>query len=109
MTKTTSLSGPTTSTTISIFPSAGTPHMDKGTVTSIWGLIQNLEWVALILALVGILVGAAVWALGSHSQNFHQSVGGRRAVLISGLAALVIGAGPALITFCFNAGRTFSK
>jgi hypothetical protein len=100
---------PPPSTTIPIFPSANTPHLAQNTVNSVWTLIQNLEWVALILALIGILVGAAVWALGSHSQNFHQSVSGRKAVLVSGLAALVIGAGPALITFCFNAGRTSSK
>ena len=96
-------------TTIPIFPTGNTPDVPQNTINSVWNLVQNLEWVALILALVGILVGAAVWALGSHSQNFQQSVSGRRAVLVSGLAALVIGAGPALITFCFNAGRTFSK
>ena len=59
---------------------------------------------ALMLALAGLLVGAAMWALGSHSQNYHQSVGGRRAVLVSGLAALVIGAAPAIINFFFHVG-----
>ena len=59
---------------------------------------------ALIIALAGMLVGAAAWALGAHSQNYHQSVTGRRAVLVSGLAALLIGAAPALVNFFFNAG-----
>jgi MFS family permease len=59
---------------------------------------------ALILALAGLVIGAAAWALGAHSQNYHQSVTGRRAVLISGLAALLIGAAPALGNFFFNAG-----
>lgn len=59
---------------------------------------------ALILALIGLLVGAAVWALGAHSQNYHQSVAGRRAVLVSGLAALVVGAAPGIVNFFFNAG-----
>ena len=67
-------------------------------------LAQGLEWWALALALVGIVVGAAVWALGSHSQNLHQAVTGRRAVLVCGLAALLIGAGPALIEFFYNQG-----
>jgi hypothetical protein len=60
---------------------------------------------ALVLALAGLLVGAAAWALGAHSQNYHQSVTGRRAVLVSGIAALLIGAAPALVNFFFHAGQ----
>ncbi len=72
-------------------------------------VLQNLMngiggW-ALALALVGLVVGAAAWALGSHSQNYQQSFVGRRAVLISGLAALLIGAGPAIVNFFFSAGQ----
>ncbi len=59
---------------------------------------------ALALALIGLIVGAAAWALGSHGQNYHQTYIGRRAVLISGLAALLIGAGPAIVNFFFHAG-----
>ncbi|HLN17731.1 MAG TPA: DUF6112 family protein [Acidimicrobiales bacterium] len=74
------------------------------------GTLQNLadgigSW-ALIAALVGMVVGAAVWALGSHSQNYHQSMAGRRAVLVSGLAALIIGAAPPIINFFFKAGSS---
>ncbi len=68
-------------------------------------LMNGLGAWALALALVGLLVGAAAWALGSHGQNYHQSFVGRRAVLISGLAALLIGAGPAIVNFFFNTGR----
>lgn len=60
---------------------------------------------ALLLSLVALLVGAALWALGSHSQNYQQSFTGRRAVLVSGLAALLIGAAPALVNFFFHAGQ----
>jgi MFS family permease len=59
---------------------------------------------ALILSLVGLVIGAAAWALGAHSQNYHQSFAGRRAVLVAGLAALLIGAAPTLINFFFGAG-----
>ena len=59
---------------------------------------------ALIAALVGLLIGAAAWALGAHTQNYHQSFSGRRAVLVSGVAALLVGAAPALINFFFNTG-----
>jgi len=74
------------------------------------GTLQQLTngiggW-ALILALVGLVIGAAAWALGAHSQNYHQSFVGRRAVLVSGLAALLIGAAPTLINFFFGAGTS---
>jgi len=72
------------------------------------GTLQQLTngiagW-ALVLSLAALVVGAAAWALGAHSQNYHQSFVGRRAVLISGLAALLIGAAPTLINFFFHAG-----
>jgi MFS family permease len=72
------------------------------------GTLQNLTdgigaW-ALVAALVGLVIGAAAWALGVHSQNFQQSLVGRRAVLVSGVAALLIGAAPIIINFFFNAG-----
>jgi len=60
---------------------------------------------ALALSLVGLLIGAAAWALGSHGQNYQQTFVGRRAVLISGLAALLVGAGPAIVNFFFKAGQ----
>jgi Family of unknown function (DUF6112) len=72
------------------------------------GTLQELTnglgaW-ALIAALAGLLIGAAAWALGVHSQNFQQSLVGRRAVLVSGLAALLIGAAPPIVNFFFHTG-----
>jgi len=68
-------------------------------------LMNGLGGWALALSLVGLLIGAAAWAVGSHGQNYQQTFVGRRAVLISGLAALLIGAGPAIVNFFFNAGQ----
>ena len=67
-------------------------------------LMNGLDSWALALALVGLVIGAAAWALGSHGQNYQQTFVGRRAVLVSGLAALLIGAGPGIVTFFYNAG-----
>ncbi|HEV3366522.1 MAG TPA: DUF6112 family protein [Acidimicrobiales bacterium] len=67
-------------------------------------LMNGLDSWALALALIGLVIGAAAWALGSHGQNYQQSFVGRRAVLISGLAALLIGAGPGLVSFFFTTG-----
>lgn len=68
-------------------------------------LMNGLEFWALAVALIGLVIGAAAWALGSHGQNYQQSYVGRRAVLISGLAALLIGAGPGIVSFFFNTGQ----
>jgi hypothetical protein len=59
---------------------------------------------ALIGALVALLLGAGLWAVGSHTQNMHQSSQGRRAVLTSLIAAVLIGAAPELINFFFKTG-----
>lgn len=71
-------------------------------------LVDGLELWVLVIALVGCLIGAAVWAIGSHSQNLHQSVAGRRAVMVSGLAALIIGAAPALINWLYGVGNSLN-
>jgi MFS family permease len=68
-------------------------------------LTNGLGAWALVAALVGMLIGAGAWALGAHSQNYHQSFAGRRTVLVSGLAALLIGAGPGLVNFFFHSGN----
>lgn len=63
---------------------------------------------ALIGALVALVIGAGLWALGSHTQNMHQSSQGRRAVLAALIAAVLIGAAPELINFFFNTGLKVS-
>ncbi|HUD69927.1 MAG TPA: DUF6112 family protein [Acidimicrobiales bacterium] len=69
-------------------------------------LMNGVAGWALIGALAALLVGAVSWALGSHSHNVHQSMAGRRAVLVSGAAALLIGAAPHLINFFFHTGSS---
>jgi hypothetical protein len=68
-------------------------------------LTNGLGAWALIGALVALVIGAAAWALGAHAQNFQQSLTGKRTVLVAGLAALLIGAAPAIINFFFHAGQ----
>jgi MFS family permease len=72
-------------------------------------VLQNLTngigaW-ALIAALVGMVVGAVAWAFGQHSQNYQQAYSGRKGVIISGAAALLIGAAPHVINFFTTAGN----
>lgn len=75
-------------------------------INALHSLANGLGGWAMIFALVGLVIGAAVWALGAHSQNYHQSVAGRRAVLVSGAAALLVGAAPGIIGFFFNTGTS---
>lgn len=85
-----------------ISPNAGgLPGSDA--LTSLAG---GLEWWALLAALVGLVLGAAAWALGAHSSNWQHAATGRKAVLVSGAAALVIGAAPALLSFFYAAGSS---
>src|ERR1022692_2134696 len=57
---------------------------------------------ALMGTLIALLLGAGLWAVGSHTQNAHQSMAGRRAVVTALVAAVLIGAAPALLNFFFN-------
>ncbi len=72
-------------------------------------LTDGLGGWALALSLVGLLIGAAAWggrAPPPHKPpNNQQSYSGRKAVLVSGFAALLIGAGPAIVNFFFSTGQ----
>ena len=74
----------------------GTPEISS--------LASGIGFWALIAAVVGIIVGGVLWAFGSYSQNYQQAMNGRRGVLISGVAALLIGAGPHIVSFFFDQG-----
>jgi hypothetical protein len=69
-------------------------------------LTNGIGWWALVAALLGLVVGAAMWALGAHANNYQQTSTGRRAVLVSGAAALIIGAAPAVLNFLFTIGQS---
>lgn len=67
-------------------------------------IVNGIGAWALVGALIALLLGAGLWALGSHTQNMHQSASGRRAVATSLVAAVLIGAAPYLINFFFTTG-----
>ena len=71
-------------------------------------LLQHLAagvgfW-ALIAAMVGIIAGAIMWAFGHYSQNYQQAYNGRRGVMVSALAAVLIGGAPHIISFFLSQG-----
>ncbi len=67
-------------------------------------LVNGAEAWALAIALLGAFVGAALWAVASHSHNHHYAARGRMAALISGASALVVGSAPGLVNFFEHLG-----
>ena len=68
-------------------------------------LANGIGTFALIAAMIGVILGAVIWAFGHYSQNYQQALNGRRGVLVSGLAAVLIGAAPVLINFFLGVGE----
>jgi hypothetical protein len=68
--------------------------------------VNGAEAWSLAIALLGAFIGAAIWAIASHSHNSHYAARGRMAALVSGAAALVVGAGPGLVNFFQHLGST---
>ena len=69
-------------------------------------LIGGLACWGLLAALAGLIISAAVWALSSHSGNYHHAGVGRRGTLVSAGAALLVGAAPAIVAFFENVGNS---
>jgi hypothetical protein len=67
-------------------------------------LANGIAGWALVIAVIVMVVGGVLWAIGSHSQNMHQSMAGRKAVVTGLLAGLLVGAAPHLINFVFTTG-----
>lgn len=60
----------------------------------------------LIASVAGIAIAATSWVFGSHSANPHLANRGKNGVMVSCLAALLVGAANLLVTFFANAGST---
>jgi hypothetical protein len=61
---------------------------------------------ALLLTLVGLVLSAGLWAVGSFSNNYTQSVNGKKGFLICAVSALAIGAAYLLISWFYGQGST---
>ena len=69
-------------------------------------LVNGAEAWALAIALLGAFIGAAVWAVASHSHNHHYAARGRMAALVSAASALIVGAAPGIVNFFERLGST---
>ncbi|HKE99392.1 MAG TPA: DUF6112 family protein [Actinomycetes bacterium] len=71
-------------------------------------LINGVGAFALLLSLIGVIVGGGMWGVGSLSSNHHAATIGKRATMYSIAGALIVGAGAALVNWAFGLGRTAS-
>jgi len=69
-------------------------------------LINGAEAWSLAIALLGAFLGAAIWAVASHTHNHSYAARGRMAALISGASALIVGAAPGLVNFFERLGTS---
>jgi hypothetical protein len=65
-------------------------------------IVGALLTYGLIACVAGIAIAAMVWAVGSHSANPHQAGMGKKGVLVSAAAAILVGSADALVTFFSN-------
>lgn len=89
------------SANLNIDPSQTGDLPGDGTLSS---LASGVGHWALLASVVGVIVGGVMWAFGHFSHNFQQSYNGRRGVIVSGVAALLIGASQSIIGFFFSQG-----
>jgi len=67
-------------------------------------LTNGLGGWALMAAMAGVVIGAVMWAFGHYSQNYQQAYNGRKGVLVSGLAAILISGAPQIVDFLVREG-----
>lgn len=72
--------------------------------TVLQDLTNGLGGWALMAAMAGVLIGAVMWAFGHFSQNYQQAYNGRKGVLVSGLAAILISGAPRIVEFLIGQG-----
>jgi hypothetical protein len=71
-------------------------------------IVGALLTFGLIAAVAGIAIAAMSWALGSHSANPHLAGRGKTGVIVSCLAAMLVGGADILVNFFASAGGALS-
>lgn len=82
------------------------PDLDKlpgGGVAQ--GVIDGVAAFALLVCLACFVIGAALWAGGSHSTNYQRTTQGKVTVTVSVVAALLIGGAAPIVNFFYRLGQ----
>jgi uncharacterized protein DUF6112 len=67
-------------------------------------LTNGIGAFALVAALASLVIGAAAWAIGSHSQNPRLAQNGKMAVMVAALGGLLIGGAANIVNFFYTNG-----
>jgi hypothetical protein len=62
-------------------------------------IVGALLTFGLIAAVAGIVIGAMVWAVGSHGANPHHASRGKTGVIVSSVAAVLVGSAETIVNF----------
>jgi uncharacterized protein DUF6112/type IV secretion system pilin len=71
-------------------------------------LVNGAGALALILSMLGIVVGGGLWGVGSLSSNHHAATIGKRATLYSVVGVMIVGAAALLVRWAFGLGQAAS-
>ncbi|WP_307815859.1 DUF6112 family protein [Myceligenerans indicum] len=69
-------------------------------------MVGAMMTVCLICAVLGVIISAIVWALGSNSSNPRMAGRGKTGVLFPLAAAVICGASVAAVNFFWDVGQT---
>lgn len=87
---------------VEVDPSAGEGQLPgTGTASE---FANGIAFYALVFVLIGAVLSGGLWALGAFSNNYTQSVNGRKGFLICIGAAFAIGATNVLVDWFFTRG-----
>lgn len=64
-----------------------------------------IAW-AVVIGIIGLVVAAITWILGSNSDNYQQTSKGKRGVVYVLIGVALIGAAPVLVQWAFDLGQT---
>ena len=70
--------------------------------------MNGIAYLALIMVIIGLVLSAGLWAIGAFSNNYTQSVNGKKGFLICAAAALVIGAANTGISYFYKQGASLN-
>jgi Family of unknown function (DUF6112) len=75
-------------------------------ITTAMRIVGALLTFGLIAAVAGVVLAAITWAVGSHSSNPAVAGRGKTGVLVSCVAALLVGGADILVNFFAGTGAT---
>ena len=66
-------------------------------------LTNGIAGFALYACVAIMVIGAVTWAVAARADNFQRTAQGKQAVIVAGVAALLIGGADAIINFFYDA------